>query len=394
MAEEIASSYRRTSSSLLLRYAFRLNLIAPSPVTHPTERLTPMHAHRPAIADRKIRFALAGCGRIASNHFDAIGRHSERCELVDVCDTDPAALAAAVTKTGACGHADLDAMLAESKADCIILTTPSGMHPAQAIQSARAGFHVMTEKPMATRWHDGLAMVRACDEAGVRLFVVKQNRRNRTLQLLKEAVDQGRFGRLFMVNVNVFWTRPQSYYDSADWRGTWEFDGGAFMNQASHYVDLLDWIGGPVESVMAYTGTLARNIEVEDTGVAALKWRNGAMGSVNVTMLTYPKNLEGSITILGERGSARIGGVAVNEIKLWEFDTKLPIDQQIHEASYETNSVYGFGHPLYYDNVIATLRGEARAETDGREGLRSLELLIAMYLSARDGKRVNLPLAY
>ena len=145
---------------------------------------------------------------------------------------------------------------------------------------------------------------------------------------------------------------------------------------------------------MAYTGTLARNIEVEDTGVAALKWRNGAMGSVNVTMLTYPKNLEGSITILGERGSARIGGVAVNEIKLWEFDTKLPIDQQIHEASYETNSVYGFGHPLYYDNVIATLRGEARAETDGREGLRSLELLIAMYLSARDGKRVNLPLAY
>ena len=353
-----------------------------------------MHAQRPAIVDRKVRFALAGCGRIATSHFEAIAKHGDRCELVDVCDTDPKALAAAVSRTGGAGHADFEALLANSQADCVILATPSGLHPAQTIASARAGFHVMTEKPMATRWTDGLGMVRACDEAGVRLFVVKQNRRNRTLQLLKQAVEEGRFGRIFMVNVNVFWTRPQSYYDSADWRGTWEFDGGAFMNQASHYVDLLDWVVGPVESVMAYTGTLARNIEVEDTGVAALKWRSGAMGSINVTMLTYPKNLEGSITILGERGSVRIGGVAVNEIKLWEFDSERPIDQQVHEASYQTTSVYGFGHPLYYDNVIAALRGEAKPETDGREGLRSLELLIAMYLSARDGKRVNLPLAY
>jgi UDP-N-acetyl-2-amino-2-deoxyglucuronate dehydrogenase len=223
---------------------------------------------------------------------------------------------------------------------------------------------------------------------------VKQNRRNRTLQLLKQAVSEGRFGRIYMVNVNVFWTRPQSYYDSAEWRGTWEFDGGAFMNQASHYVDLLDWICGPVESVMAYTGTLARNIEVEDTGVAALKWRNGAMGSINVTMLTYPKNLEGSITILGEKGSVRIGGMAVNEIKHWEFDAPHHMDTGLDDASYQTTSVYGFGHPLYYDNVIKTLLGEAQAETDGREGLKSLELLIAMYMSARDGKRINLPLSY
>ena len=237
-------------------------------------------------------------------------------------------------------------------------------------------------------------MVRACDQAGVRLFVVKQNRSNRTLRLLKQAVETGRFGRIYMIGVNVFWTRPQSYYDSAAWRGTWEFDGGAFMNQASHYVDLLDWIGGPVESVMAYTGTLARNIEVEDTGVAALKWRNGAMGTISVTMLTYPKNLEGSITVLGEKGSVRIGGVAVNEIKHWEFDSADAMDAQVGEASYQTTSVYGFGHPLYYDNVINTLRGEAEPQTDGREGLKSLELLVALYLSARDGKRVNLPLAY
>ena len=353
-----------------------------------------MHASRPPVTSRKIRIALAGCGRIAANHFSAIERHAERCELTDVCDVDSAALDAAVARTRARGHTRLSDMLATSQADLVVLATPSGLHPAQTIEAARAGFDVMTEKPMATRWSDGLAMVRACDEAGVRLFVVKQNRRNRTLQLLKDAVDRDRFGRIYMVGVNVFWTRPQSYYDSAAWRGTWEFDGGAFMNQASHYIDLLDWICGPVESVMAYTGTLARHIEVEDTGVAALKWRNGAMGTINVTMLTWPKNLEGSITILGERGTVRVGGVAVNEIKHWEFETPDPMDALIGDASYETSSVYGFGHPLYYDNVLSTLRGEAQPETDGREGLKSLELLIAMYLSARDGKRVNLPLAY
>jgi UDP-N-acetyl-2-amino-2-deoxyglucuronate dehydrogenase len=252
----------------------------------------------------------------------------------------------------------------------------------------------MTEKPMATRWKDGLAMVNACDQNNVKLFVVKQNRQNATLQLLKKTVESGRFGRIFSVAVNVFWTRPQEYYDSADWRGTWEFDGGAFMNQASHYIDLLDWLIGPVDSVMAYTGTLARNIQVEDSGVAALRWRNGAMGTLNVTMLTHGQNFEGSITILGERGTVRIGGVAVNEIQYWNFADEQPEDKTIGDASYATTSVYGFGHPLYYDNVIKTLQGKEKARTDGREGLKSLELLIAMYLSARDAKRIALPLEY
>jgi len=335
-----------------------------------------------------------GCGRIAQNHIEAVRRHSGEAELVAVCDTDPAALRAAEQATQAQGFGSLTALLAGSRPDCVALATPSGLHPQQVIEIAAAGVDAMTEKPMATRWSDGLAMVRACDEAGVRLFVVKQNRRNRTLQLLKQAIGLGRFGRIYMVSVNVFWSRPQAYYDSADWRGTWEFDGGAFMNQASHYVDLLDWLIGPVESVMAYTGTLARNIEVEDTGVAALKWRNGAMGTINVTMLTYPKNLEGSITILGEKGSVRIGGVAVNEIKHWEFDTPHEMDAHTGDASYQTTSVYGFGHPLYYDNVIATLRGDGHAEVDGYEGLRSLEVIIAAYRSARDGVRVGLPLVF
>lgn len=251
----------------------------------------------------------------------------------------------------------------------------------------------MTEKPMATRWKDGVRMVKACDENKVRLFVVKQNRRNTTLQLLKRAITEKRFGRIHLVHLNVFWSRPQSYYDQAAWRGTWEFDGGAFMNQASHYVDLLDWLIGPVDKVQAMMST-SRDIEVEDTGVLNVKWRNGALGSMSVTMLAYPKNLEGSITILGERGSVRIGGVAVNDIQLWQFDEPRDYDNELEAANYQTTSVYGFGHPLYYKNVIDVLRGVAEPETDGREGLKSLEILIAAYLSARDGRTVSLPLEY
>lgn len=346
------------------------------------------------ITGRKIRFALVGCGRIANNHFGALEQHADRAELVDVCDSDPAALAAAVARTGARGHATLGALLAASDADIVILTTPSGLHPQQTIECVEAGFHVMTEKPMATRWQDGVDMVKAADKAGKRLFVVKQNRRNATLQLLKRAMKEKRFGRIYMVNVNVFWTRPQEYYDQAEWRGTWEYDGGAFMNQASHYVDLLDWLIGPVESMQAYTATMARNIEVEDSGVVSLKWRSGALGSMNVTMLTYPKNLEGSITILGEKGTVRVGGMAVNEIQHWEFAEPHAMDDEIKNASYTTTSVYGHGHPLYYDNVLNVMQGTADPETDGREGLKSLELLIGIYLSARDGRRVSLPLEY
>jgi len=346
------------------------------------------------ITGRKIRFGLAGCGRIWKNHVEALKAHANDAHIVAVCDPDAVALESGTKLTGATGFARYDDMLAKSDADVIVLSTPSGLHPEQTVRAAQSGKHVITEKPMATRWQDGKRMVAACDAAAVRLLVVKQNRRNATLQLLKRAVEQNRFGRIYMVAINVFWTRPQEYYDSAAWRGTWEFDGGAFMNQASHYVDLIDWLIGPVESVQAYTATLARDIEVEDTGVMAVRWRSGTLGTVSATMLTYPKNYEGSITVIGENGTVRIGGVAVNEIQHWEFADQRPEDESVREANYATSSVYGFGHPLYYENVMKVFRGEAEPETDGREGLRSLEILIATYLSARDGRRVSLPLDY
>ena len=346
------------------------------------------------IKNRKIKFALVGCGRISNNHFGSFETLADECEIIGVCDTDPANLQAAVERTGAKGYASYADMLADTDADIIVLTTPSGQHPEQAVQAFEAGFHVVTEKPMATRLHDGERMVKAADKAGKRLFVVKQNRLNATLQLLKRAVAEIRFGKICMVHLNVFWTRPQAYYDQGHgWRGTWEFDGGAFMNQASHYVDLMEWLIGPVQDVQAMIST-HRDIEAEDTGVMNIRWRNGALGSMAVTMCTYPKNLEGSITILGETGTVRIGGMAVNEIQEWNFADERDYDEQVKTANYETTSVYGFGHPLYYKNVIDVMRGEAEPVTDGREGLKSLELLIAAYLAARDNKTTSLPLVY
>ena len=349
---------------------------------------------QPTINARRVRVGIIGCGRIAGSHFQAIQRLRDEFELVAVCDTDPKVLERHQGQFGVPAFDNLRGLLEESSADVVALCTPSGLHPQQTILAAQRGVHVVTEKPMATRWRDGLDMVKACDDAGVRLFVVKQNRSNSTLRLLKRAIDEKRFGRIHMVSVNVYWARPQEYYDSAKWRGTWELDGGAFMNQASHYIDLLDWLIGPVADVHAMTGTLARDIEVEDTGVMNVRWRNGALGSVAVTMLTYPRNLEGSITVLGDGGTARIGGIAVNQVQHWEFAESRDYDTLVADASYQTSSVYGYGHQLYYQNVADVLRGSAEPETDGREGLKSLEILIAAYLSARDGRTVSLPLEY
>ena len=309
------------------------------------------------LSNRRIRIGIVGCGRIAQKHLGAIKANEADCELVAICDHDQAAMDAMDVDDSVARFESLDKMLEAGQLDLVSICTPSGVHARQTIQCAQAGIPVMTEKPMATRWQDGLDMVRACDDAGVDLFVVKQNRRNATLQLLKRAIEGGRFGRIHLVALNVFWTRPQEYYDTAPWRGTWEYDGGALMNQAS-------------------------------------RWRSGALGTVATTMCTYPKNLEGSITVLGETGTVRIGGVAVNEIQEWNFADEHPDDQLIAESNYETTSVYGHGHPPFYQNVIKTLRGEETALTDGREGLKSLELLIACYRSARNGKPEALPLSY
>ena len=270
-------------------------------------------------SSQTFRVGLVGCGRISKNHLEAIDK-IDGLELIAVCDIDPERAKRAGAEWKVPYFKSYERMLAESKTDVVTIATPSGLHPAQGIAAAEAGKHVVMEKPMAISLTGADALLHACDKAGVQLFVVKQNRLNPPVQLLKRAVDRNRFGRIYLASCAVHWARPQEYYDQAPWRGTWEFDGGAFMNQASHYVDLIQWLMGPVESVMAKTATLARRIETEDTGVAILKFRNGALGSIEVTMLAYPRNLEGSITVLGEKGSVKIGGTAVNKVEYWQFE--------------------------------------------------------------------------
>jgi UDP-N-acetyl-2-amino-2-deoxyglucuronate dehydrogenase len=344
-----------------------------------------------ADAGKTFRVGLVGCGRISKNHFDAIAT-VDGLDLVAVADVDVARAEAAGAKHGVRHFASLDDMLKGEAVDLVTICTPSGMHSAQGIQVARAGKHVLTEKPMSISLTQADELIRATDDAGVQLFVVKQNRLNPPVQLLKRAVDKGRFGRIYMANVTVRWQRPQEYYDAEPWRGTWEFDGGAITNQASHYVDLIQWLVGPVESVMAKTATQARRIEAEDSGIGILKFRSGALGVIEVNVLTYPKNLEGSITILGEKGTVKIGGTAVNRVEHWQFADYDDDDKLVETANTSPPTVYGFGHQGYYRNVVSVLRGEARPETDGRAGRKSLELILGMYESAKTGREVPIPM--
>ncbi len=341
---------------------------------------------------KTVKIGLIGCGRISKNHLDAVTQIPE-AEFVAACDIMEEKMQAVAENYGIKNlYTNYPEMLEKEKLDLVSICTPSGLHPQMGIEVANHKINVLTEKPMATNIEAADALIRACDQNNVKLFVVKQNRLNSTMQLLKRAIDKGRFGRIYLAESNVFWQRPQAYYDAEKWRGTWEFDGGAFMNQASHYVDALYWLLGNVDSVMAYTATMARRIEAEDTGCAILHFRNGIIATINVTMLTYPKNFEGSITIIGEKGTVKIGGVAVNKIEKWEFEDYDDDDRIAQDANYQPPNVYGFGHNPYYRNVIDVLLGKDVPSTDGRDGRKSVEIIQAIYRSAKTGKRVSLPL--
>jgi predicted dehydrogenase len=234
-------------------------------------------------------------------------------------------------------------------------------------------------------------MIRACDGAGVRLFVVKQNRFNVPVVKLREALEKGRFGRLVLGTVRVRWCRTQAYYDQDPWRGTWALDGGVLSNQASHHVDLLEWMMGDVDSVFARSATALVKIEAEDTAVVVLRFRSGALGIIEATTAARPTDLEGSISLLGELGSVEIGGFAVNEIRVWKFvqpdaqDAKVMSDYSVNPPN-----VYGFGHQAYYEHVIDCIRNDKQQLVDGLEGRKSLELISAIYESIETGKEVQL----
>ena len=341
-----------------------------------------------------IRIAIVGCGRIAKRHAELLGSGQiAGAKLVAVCDLLADRAQAFADKYDVPGFTSVTELLEKSDADVITVLTPSGSHAALSIEASSAGRHVIVEKPMALTLTDADAMIRAADEAGRQLFVVKQNRFNVPVVKAREALEAGRFGKLVLGTVRVRWCRDQSYYDHDAWRGTWAQDGGVIANQASHHVDMLGWFMGPVESVHARSARALVNIEAEDTAVATLKFRNGALGIVEATGATRPRDLEGSLSVLGAGGTVEIGGFAVNKIRHWNFVEPVPEDAEVMERfSVNPPNVYGFGHQAYYEHVVDCLRNGRPALVDGREGRASLELVAALYESMASGKEVMLPL--
>src|SRR5712691_1226613 len=339
-----------------------------------------------------IKIALLGCGRIAKRHSDLLGGgHINGAKLVGVCDAIRERADAISLRYDVPAYYDLAHLLEQRDVDVVSVLTPSGLHPAHAIAVAKAGKHVIVEKPMALRLEDADAMIEACDAAGVKLFVVKQNRFNVPVVNAREALDAGRFGRLILGTVRVRWCRDQAYYDQDSWRGTWANDGGVLSNQASHHVDMLEWFFGDVISVHARAVTALARIEAEDTAVATLKFRNGALGIIEATTAVRPTDLEGSLSILGEKGTVEIAGFAVNQIRHWRFVDELPSDKDVIEKfSVNPPYVYGFGHQAYYQHVVDCLVHQRAALVDGLEGRKSLELISALYESIETGEEVPL----
>ncbi len=341
-----------------------------------------------------LRFALMGCGRIAPKHVDALTSGAVAgAKLVAVCDPQIERAKAIGEKHNIPYFESHFQMLEkmQNEIDIVTVLTPSGMHAQHTLDVSKFGKHIVVEKPMALTLADADSMISACDHAGVRLFVVKQNRYNYPVKKLREALEAGRFSKLVMGTVRVRWCRTQKYYDQDAWRGTWAYDGGVFANQASHHVDLLQWMMGDVESVFAKTSTALVNIETEDTGVVVLRFKNGALGIIEATTATRPKDLEGSLSILGEKGSVEIAGFAVNEMKTWNFTEPTADDATVVEKySVHPPNVYGFGHTEYLNKVVESIREKRAALVDGLEGKRSLELISAIYESVETGKEVFL----
>jgi UDP-N-acetyl-2-amino-2-deoxyglucuronate dehydrogenase len=339
-----------------------------------------------------IRFGLLGCGRISKRHSELLGGNQiSGASLIAVCDPIQARADAIASKFSIPADYDIEAFLARKDVDVVAVLTPSGLHPAHVIACARAGKHVVVEKPMALRLQDADDMIRACDQAGVKMFIVKQNRFNVPVVKAREALDAGRFGRLILGTVRVRWCRDQAYYDQDAWRGTWAYDGGVLTNQASHHIDMLEWFFGDVVSVHARATTALAKIETEDTAVATLKFRNGALGVIEATTAARPTDLEGSLSILGEKGTVEIAGFAVNQIRHWRFVDELPSDKEVIEKfSVNPPNVYGFGHQAYYQHVVDCLVSQRAALVDGLEGRKSLELISALYESVETGAEVAL----
>lgn len=340
-----------------------------------------------------IKFALIGCGRISKRHSELLGFNKiKNASLVAVCDLDIKKAEVIGKQFNINSYTDMHQMMNDVDVDVVVVLTESGNHSKHVLELAKYKKHIMVEKPMALTLSDADKMIKACEENKIKLFVIKQNRFNVPVIKLKEAIESKRFGKLVLGTVRVRWSRPQEYYDQDSWRGTWAMDGGIITNQASHHIDLLQYMMGDVESVYAISTTALVDIQAEDTAVVNVRFKNGALGVIEATGATRPNDLEGSLSVLGEMGSVVIGGFAVNKMETWNFVDKNAKDEEVVEK-YSVNppNVYGFGHQEYYEHVVEVIENNIDKYVDGYEGRKSLEIITSIYESVETGKAIKLP---
>lgn len=342
--------------------------------------------------EKKIRFAIIGCGRIAPKHAESIVAIPE-AELVAVCDIIPEKAQAFADKYGAKPYTSFEEMLAAEDIEVVTIATPSDLHAPIGIAAAKLGKHVMVEKPMAMTLKSADELIKTCKENHVKLAVIHQNRFNKSVKLMRKALEDGRFGKLTHGQATVRWNRDNNYYAQAPWRGTKLQDGGVLMNQSIHNIDLLQWTFGPVESVFGYTTTALRPIEMEDVGGAVIKFKNGAIGLIEAASTIYPKNIEETLNVFGATGSVIIGGIAVNRIETWEFPNSEEEKKQILESQEnDPPTVYGFGHREVINDMIHAIREDRTPAIPGEEGRKALEIILAIYKCQETKQPVVFPL--
>lgn len=341
----------------------------------------------------KIKFGLAGCGRIGSRHAYEISKN-ENCKLIVACDVDKEKADKIGEKYGAKPVYDFQDIFNED-IDILSICTPSGLHAEMTIEALKKDVHVLCEKPMALNLEEADAIISAEKESRKKLFIVKQNRYNPPVKVLKDFVYKKKLGKIVLINSSVLWNRTEDYYNESDWRGTMKLDGGSLMTQCSHFIDLMIWIGGKVKSVFANMGNLTHpNIETEDTGIVILGFENGSVGSLQYTTSVYGRNMEGSITVLGTRGSVKVGGEYINKLEYWnvEGEEKPEIDPGKGANDYGTYKGSMSNHDQVIQNVVDVLINNAEIATNSLRGKESIEVMQACYISAKKRTQVSLPL--
>lgn len=346
-----------------------------------------------------MRYALIGCGRISPNH--VVAAKNNELDMVALCDIDSKQMDDKILKFDLDSHiakyTDYKLMLKEQQPELVAIATESGKHAQIALDCIEAGCNIIIEKPIALSLEDADQIIEKAKEKGVKVCACHQNRFNKSIQKIRDAVEKNRFGKLLYGTAHIRWTRDYEYYSRAKWRGTWEQDGGALMNQCIHDIDLLRWMmGDDIQEVVGMTDRLKHDyIEAEDLGIALIKFRNGSYGIVEGTTDVYPKNLEETLYIFGDKGTVKAGGEAVNIIEEWRFSDYLDDPEEVKKECHELPpNVYGFGHSKLYADMIDAIKNNRAPYVDGEAGRRALELVLAIYLSAATGKSAQLPLKH